>query len=52
MGDSLVSKVTLIIVGVLVIGIVAAGGIGAGTKLFDKIKFEANKIRGNRAERS
>jgi len=50
-GDSLVSKVTLVIVGVLVIGILAAGGVTSGIRLFDKIKFEANKIRGNNAER-
>jgi len=51
-GDSLVSKITLVIVGILIIGVVAAGGVTSGIKLFDKIKFEANKIRGTRAERS
>jgi len=51
-GDYLVSKVTLVIVGVLIIGIVAAGGAGAGIKIFDKIKFEAQKIRGKTTERS
>ena len=45
-------SVKLIIISVLVIGLVAAGGVGAGIKLFDKIKFEANKIRGARGDRS
>lgn len=48
----MVSKVTLVIVGVLIIGIVAAGGVTSGIKLFDKIKFEAQKIRGKTTERS
>lgn len=47
----MVSKVTLIIVGVLVVGFVAAGGVAAGTNLFDKIKFEAQKLRGKDSER-
>lgn len=52
MGDYLVSKVTLVIVGILIIGVVAAGGVTSGIKLFDKIKFEAQKIRGKTTERS
>jgi len=48
----LVSKVVLVIASVLVIGFFAAGGAGGAIKLFDKIKFEANKIRGKTTERS
>lgn len=52
MGDYLVSKVTLVIAGVLIVGFFAAGGAGGAVKLFDKIKFEANKIRGKTTDRS